>query len=290
MQKNSVPHQGMADFEATSNGIKTAIRVVVSDNIGDNMLIAYQDLLKFNVNYANFPNEVLKYTVTADILAKINHCFSDVLSDDLNPTPMKTATPMIISLKDNAKPLKVLAARRVPRRYKEPAEDTFQDLIDKGVLARVSDVTDWCSPGYFVPKWDGRVRLVNDFTHLNKYVNRPVHPFPSTRDILQAIPHNAVYFLKMDAVHGYFQLALSEDSSLLTTFLLQQGKLRYLRAPMGLNASSDEWYCHSDRIVTGLPWAKKIVDNTIIWAPTLEELQERATIILELCRDLHSRN
>ena len=56
---------------------------------------------------------------------------------------------------------------------------------------------------------------------------------------------------------------------------------------MGLNASSDEWFCHSDRIAMGLPWAKKIVDDTIIWAPTLEELQERATIILERCRDLN---
>ena len=59
VQKNSVPHQGMADFEATSNGVKTSIRVVVSDNIGDNMLIAFQDLLKFNVIHAIFPYEVL---------------------------------------------------------------------------------------------------------------------------------------------------------------------------------------------------------------------------------------
>ena len=44
VQKNSVPHQGMADFEATSNGVRTAIRVIVSDNIGDNKLIAYQNL------------------------------------------------------------------------------------------------------------------------------------------------------------------------------------------------------------------------------------------------------
>ena len=91
----------------------------------------------------------------------------------------------------------------------------------------------------------------------------------------------------MDAAHGYFQLAHSKESSLLTTFILQQGKFRYLRAPMGLNASSDEWCCHSDRIVTGLPWAKKIVNETIIWAPTLHELQERATIILELCHNLN---
>ena len=138
-----------------------------------------------------------------------------------------------------------------------------------------------------MPKPDGRVRLVTDFTHLNRYVKRPVHPFQSARDILQAISPDAIYFLKMDAVHGYFQLALLEESSNLTTFLLQQGKFKYLRAPIGLKASSDKWCCHSDRMVIGLPWAKKIVDDTIIWAPTLEELQARAGIILERCRDLN---
>ena len=183
--------------------------------------------------------------------------------------------------------MKVLAGKTVSKRYEEPAEAAIEDLIEKGVLQRVSEVTDWCSPGFFVAKSDGRVRLVTDFTHLNCYVNHPVHPFPSTRDILQAIPHNAVYFMKMDAVHGYFQQALAEESSLLTTFLLQQGKFQYFRAPMGLNASCDEWCCHSDRIITGLPWAKKIVDDTLIWAQNLGELKERAGIILQRCRELN---
>ena len=40
VKQNGVPHQGQADLEASSNGIKTAIRVVASDNIGDNMLIS----------------------------------------------------------------------------------------------------------------------------------------------------------------------------------------------------------------------------------------------------------
>ena len=78
----------------------------------------------------------------------------------------------------------------------------------------------------------------------------------------------------MDTVHNYFQLAHSEESSFLTTFLLQQGKFRYLRAPVGLNVSSDEWCYNSDRMVMGLPWAKKIVDDTIIWAPTLDNFFE----------------
>ena len=75
VQKNSVPHQGMADFEATSNGVKIAIRVVVSDNVGDKMLIAYQQILKFNAIHTNFLCEVLTYPVTADIMAKIKQSF-----------------------------------------------------------------------------------------------------------------------------------------------------------------------------------------------------------------------
>ena len=71
VQKNQVPHQGIADFYAKSNGIRTTIRVIVSENIGDNMLIAYQDLLKFQAIHIHFIYEVLTYTVKADVLAKL---------------------------------------------------------------------------------------------------------------------------------------------------------------------------------------------------------------------------
>ena len=74
-------------------------------------------------------------------------------------------------------------------------------------------VTEWCSLAVWVPKGDNvRVRLCIDYRELNKLVKRPVHPFPSTREILQAIPVTAKYFAKLDAVHGYFQLALDEES------------------------------------------------------------------------------
>ena len=39
----------------------------------------------------------------------------------------------------------------------------------------------------------------------------------------------------MDAINGYFQLALDEDSLKLTTFILPSGRYRYLGAPMGLS-------------------------------------------------------
>ena len=101
-----------------------------------------------------------------------------------------------------------------------------------------------------MPKADGKwVCLVTNFTALNRFIQRPTHPFPSTREIIEAIPQEAKLSCKLDAVHGYFQLALDEQSSKLTTFLIHQGRFRYLRALMGLNASSDEWCRQSDFII-----------------------------------------
>ena len=150
-------------------------------------------------------------------------------------------------------PICVTTARRVPKHYKPESKKTITELIERKVITPVDEPTTWCSPAFFVPKADGkRVCLVTDFTRLNKFVQRPTHPFPSTREIIEAIPPEAKLFCKLDAVHGYFQLALDERSSKLTTFLIPQGRFRYLRAPMGLNASSDEWCHQSDIIIAGL--------------------------------------
>ena len=55
-------------------------------------------------------------------------------------------------------------------------------LVRLGILGKVEDVTDWCSPMLFVPKPDGDVRPIVDLVHLNKFMERPVHPFPTPRD------------------------------------------------------------------------------------------------------------
>ena len=137
-------------------------------------------------------------------------------------------------------------------------------------------------------KADGKsVRMVTDYTKLNQYVDRPVHPFPSVSDILQSIPASAKHFAKFDAVNGYFQIPLSEEASRLTTFLLPSGRYRYLRTPQGLNASSDEWCRRSDAVIDGLLFARKIVDDILIWASTLEELRERINIIASRCQELN---
>ena len=54
---------------------------------------------------------------------------------------------------------------------------------------------------------------------------------------------------------------------------------------MGLNVSSDKWCRQSDVLIRGIPWARKIVDDTLIWVKGMEELVIRTRIILDRCRE-----
>ena len=53
-----------------------------------------------------------------------------------------------------------------------------------------------------------------------------------------------------------------------------------------MNASSYEWCRRSDIILDSLPWAKKIVDNVLIWAPTLHELKATVVKVAQNCKKL----
>lgn len=127
--------------------------------------------------------------------------------------------------------------------------------------------------------------MVTDYRVLNKAVLRPTHPFPSAAELVKRIDSTSKFFAKIDAVHGYFQIPLSERSSLMTTFLLPSGRYRYTSAPMGLCSSSDEFCRRSDEAVAGLgEWCLKIVDDILVQAPTEELLWIRLRATLIRCR------
>ena len=88
-----MPHQGFADFKFMKKSVRTVIRDVASANIGGNMFIAYQELLKINTMPNNFTFAVLTYTVSDDILESIKHKFSNLHNEELNPVLLKTAHP-----------------------------------------------------------------------------------------------------------------------------------------------------------------------------------------------------
>ena len=128
-------------------------------------------------------------------------------------------------------------------------------------------------------------RLVAGFTQLNKFVECPIHPFPTAQEIMQSISPDSTWFAKLDAVKGYHQIELDESSRDLTTILLPRGKYRYTRAPMGLTSSSDEFCARTDAALEGLEGTLKLVDDILVTGKDKETILTRLKLVLQRCRE-----
>ena len=267
---------------------------LVSSSMTDEMLISWHDLIGLGVISSSFPYTERVAAVQdapirtfSQVQKQLMDEFKDVFREaESKHTPMK-GEPMKIHLRDDLeiKPIRCSTARQVPIHHQGDAKHLVKKLLEQQIIERVTWPTAWCSPAFFVPKDSGKgVRLITDFTQLNKFIKRPVHPFPSAADIMSNIPGGSTWFAALDAVQGYFHVPLEEKSRDLTTFLLPSGRHRYLRAPMGMSASSDEWCLRSDVIIEDVEGAQKIVDDVLVTAASEEELLEKVRQILRNCR------
>ena len=118
---------------------------------------------------------------------------------------------------------------------------------------------------------------------LNKFVKGRVHPFAPTKDLLALIPNTAKVFAVFDLKHGYWQIPLYKKSQLLTTFLTEWGTWCYQRLLMGLICLGDECCKCTDEALTGLIGILKLVDDILVFADTVLELEERIEKLFKHC-------
>ncbi len=239
---------------------------------------------KCDISKITKPQSNLKIDTVDSLLEEYADVFEAEKITPLHGSPMQ----IHLNRKDPAyRPVRVSHHRKVPLHFQEEADKTLKWFLDSGVIVPVlpTEKVEWVSPGFFVAKPNGKVRLVTDLRAINKFVERPCHPFPSPRDVIRNIKTDSKYFLKLDALQGYYQLSLDEESSYLTTFLLPSGRYRFLRAPMGMVNSSDV-FCHrTDDIFAAVPDVLKIVDDALLQAPTEKELIKKLRIALSACRE-----
>ena len=283
--------KGNVRLQVKVHGVEIFVDALVSSNLHAQCLVSWSDLQALGIIPADFPGGQAKAAANSagtETVESIIEEFPDVF-DETVISPM-SGEPMHVHLRrDDAgyRPTRVSTARRVPLHFMEEAEKTLKWFLDSGVIIEVppNESTEWCSPGFFVPKPNGKVRLVVDYRDINKFISRPVHPFPSPRDVVRGILPTSKFFMKLDAVQGYYQLPLDEESSYLTTFLMPTGRYRFLRAPMGMSPSSDEFCFRTDRILAEVPGVLKIVDDALLQAPTYAELCRRFRVACEAARE-----
>lgn len=92
------------------------------------------------------------------------------------------------------------------------------------------------------------------------------------------------FYMTADASEGYFQIKLEAESQQYTVFMTPWGRYKFLRAPMGLNASGDEYCYRGDMAIEGLENCVKIVDDVCLWSQTIEEHEIQVRAFLDRCR------
>ena len=222
-------------------------------------------------------------------LQRLKSKFSRILRNEILPEPMHGA-PMDIHFKKNVtiKPRKILTARQPPVALVTPGKKVMEELIKNNVIQKITVQTDpleWIHPATFVakpgqPGGQPKARLVTDLKYFNTQVERQVHPFRPGVDLIKNISPDSRVFAKLDMVHGYFQLALSEQAQKYLAFLMSDGLYWYLRAPQGLIITSDEFCRRTDEIFAGIEGILKLIDDLLVMAPTYEVLFERIEEIL----------
>ena len=111
------------------------------------------------------------------------------------------------------------------------------------------------------------------------------YPLETPEDAVSDIPRGARYFTTLDAAHGYWQIPLAEDYQRLTAFITSWGRYKFLRAPMGLSSTGDEYCRRGDIALAGIDNLQKVVDDILAHDTTFSAYIERIWNILTRCKE-----
>ena len=192
-----------------------------------------------------------------------------------------------ITLTSDAQPFCVHTPRAIPFAFREKLEDELDLLQQQGVIAPVTEPTDWCAPIVVTPKkGTDKIRMCVDLSRLNRFVKRERYqsstPAQAVADIAA---ENAKIFTKFDALKGYHQCPLDEESQLLTTFITPFGRFKYLRAPYGISSISEHYNRRMDEAFAGLTGYRRIVDDVVIYDSETTQHIDHVRQFLQRCTD-----
>lgn len=122
--------------------------------------------------------------------------------------------------------------RRVPITLQKEVKDNLDLLVKRGILEVVKKPTKFVSQ-LSVVQQKGKLRLCIDPSDLNKAILRRHYPLLTFDEVTTKL-HGSKLFRKYDLYKGFWQIPLSKESQLLTTFITPWGRYCSTRMPFGI--------------------------------------------------------
>ena len=124
-------------------------------------------------------------------------------------------------------------------------------------------------------------RLCLDYKHVNRMTEDSGYPIPNI-NFLFTLLANSKYFSLFDALKGYWQLELDEQSRDLTGFATTAGQYRWTRLPMGLKGAPGAWQAVMDDIFFEelFQFFLIYIDDGLTFSTTFEEHLQHLEIVL----------
>ena len=113
-----------------------------------------------------------------------------------------------------------------------------------------------------------------DLKPLNASVLRETFPIPQVDETLAQLS-GATLFSKMDANSGFWQIPLSAESCLLTTFIMPYGRYCFNKLLFRITSAPELFQHRMSRILEGLPGVLCFMDDIIIYGSSREEHDSR---------------
>ena len=184
--------------------------------------------------------------------------YKDLFEGDLGNLPVVYKMRFNPNVTPVVRPL-----RKVPLAMEESIKQELKRKVKIGVIAPVSEPTEWVLQMVAAKKKDGSLRICIDPRDLNKALKRPHHPMRTVEDVASRMP-NARVFSTLDARSGFWQIKLDYESSLLTTFSTPFGRYRFLCLPFGTTSASGVFQRAMEELFAGYPCAI-IEDDLLVW-------------------------
>ena len=188
-----------------------------------------------------------------------------------------------MELDPNAKPV-IHPPKKIPASVHQKLKKELDEMEKDVVISKVTSPTEWVNSLVIAEKPNGALRVYLDPRDLNKSLKREHFQLPTWEEISSRIS-GARHFTKLDASHGYWQIPLDLESSLMTTFNTPFGRYRFERLPFGILSAQEVFHKriqeHDD--ILG---CETDIDDFLIWVGNEEEHDIRLIKTLDRAKEI----